>query len=107
MDLATALLYFPVFASFGTLAGVIVVSRYPDRRFSAPLARLTLVLCAGFMLWAGWVTYESRHVSTLYWMCAVISAGGGLLVGGTVLFGSNNTVLWFIEQVVEHMRRGA
>ena len=80
MDLATALSYFAVVAAFGTVAGVVAVSRYPAEPFSVPLARLTLLLGAGFMLWLGWTCYNDLPDRPLLnWAVA----GLGLVCGAT------------------------
>ena len=97
------LFLFPFVAAVGVILGVIVVSRYPDRPFAVPLARVTLLLGAGFMLWLGWICFNDLPDSPLLnWTCVVLGLGCGALFGGGALFGRGEAVL----RNIQHIRDG-
>ena len=95
----------PLFMAVFVLVGVVAASHYRDRPFAVPLARLTLLALAGFMLL---VALISHNIGALDFNTAKGWAMSGffgvcvLIFAPAALFARGETILWWIDQ----LRRG-
>jgi hypothetical protein len=85
------------------LLGAVVVSRYSDRSFAVPLARVVLLAAATFMLWVAWI---SLGVGFADLRLIDYAAGGiGLICTAAfawaAIFCRGEWVLWWIRHICD------
>lgn len=87
---------------FGLL-GAVAVSRYSDRTFAVPLARVVLLSAATFMLWVAWISLARGFAE--YPLIDYAAAGIGLICTATfawaALFCRGEWVLWWIRNICD------
>jgi peptidoglycan/LPS O-acetylase OafA/YrhL len=100
MNVQDLLYLLPLFACLFVIAGVIVVSRNPDRPYAVPLARAVLLTGGALMLGlAVWVYDRGPDYSPGDWAAMGLGVVCAATFGAAALLGRGEKVLWWILQI--------